>query len=60
MAILLCQVLLLFSKTLLLAATGYYPELLQAREMGFKIIKEAVVPSQELHQVRGIGFKVIK
>ena len=37
-----------------------FQELLQARGIGFKIIKQVVVSSQELHQARGIGCKIIK
>jgi hypothetical protein len=34
--------------------------LLQVRGVGFKIMKQAVVPSQELHRAREIGFKITK
>jgi hypothetical protein len=34
-----------------------FQELLQARGIGFKIINQVVVRSQELHQARGITLK---
>jgi hypothetical protein len=41
--------------------SGGCPQLSKAlRRIGFKILKQVVVCSQELHQDRGIGFKIIK
>ena len=37
-----------------------FQKLFQVRGIGFKIMKQAVVRSPELHQARGIGLKMME